>query len=54
VRECVVLADEPAHLWVLEGNHRASAFDGKCGFRRDGPVREIREGAALEVRMTRS
>jgi RimJ/RimL family protein N-acetyltransferase len=44
----------PAYLWVLSGNDRAIAFYRKCGFTPDGTMREIREGGALELRMTRS
>ena len=34
------IGDEPAYLWVLDGNDRAEAFYRRNGFRRDGAERE--------------
>ena len=49
-----LLPPGPAYLWVLTGNERAIAFYEKLGFIRDGATREVREGGASELRMTRA
>lgn len=34
------IGDEPAYLWIPDGNDRAEAFYRRNGFRRDGAERE--------------
>jgi GNAT superfamily N-acetyltransferase len=46
-----VLADRPAHLWVLDTNDRAVAFYERHGFARDGAWR--RDDLGTELRMAR-
>lgn len=48
-----LIGDEPAHLWVIEGNARARAFYERHGFRVDGAAKVHGASGALEVRMTR-
>jgi GNAT superfamily N-acetyltransferase len=45
------VGDEPAYLWVLDGNRRAVRFYERHGFAFDGAVEEEDEG--LHRRMTR-
>jgi L-amino acid N-acyltransferase YncA len=52
-----VLGDEPAFLWVADGNPRAEAFYRRNGFERDGATDQHRIGSGGEtltaVRMVR-
>ena len=49
-----VIADEPAALWIADGNPRAEAFYRRNGFERDGTEKsEPRLEELLEVRMVR-
>ena len=34
------IGDEPAYLWIMEGNDRAEAFYRRNGFQRDGAEHE--------------
>jgi GNAT superfamily N-acetyltransferase len=45
------LGDRPACLWVLRGNHRATAFYRRHGFAEDGVARSDEYG--VELRMVR-
>ncbi|MBO3663445.1 GNAT family N-acetyltransferase [Microbacterium stercoris] len=49
------LSDEPAFLWVLDGNARAIRFYEKIGFAFDGTIKEERHGGVYlhERRMVR-
>ena len=49
------LGDDPAFLWVLDGNARAIRFYEKIGFAVDGASKEERHGGAIlrERRMVR-
>ena len=48
-----VLGDQPAELWVLEGNPRAEAFYRKLGFERDGVTAPHDRTGLPGVRMVR-
>lgn len=49
-----VLGDDPAQLWVLRGNHRATAFYERNGFTADGIVfADASEASLVELRMVR-
>jgi GNAT superfamily N-acetyltransferase len=48
-----VLGDEPAELWVFDGNPRAEAFYRKLGFERDGVEAPHRETGLPGIRMVR-
>ena len=43
------IGDDPAYLWVLEGNDRATRFYGRQGFRPDGSVLDEPEGRHLRM-----
>ena len=47
------LGDEPAELWVFDGNPRAEAFYRKLGFERDGVEAPHRETGLPGIRMVR-
>ena len=47
------LGDEPAELWVFDGNPRAEAFYRKLGFERDGVEAPHRATGLPGVRMVR-
>ena len=47
------LGDEPAELWVFDGNARAEAFYRKLGFERDGVEAPHRETGLPGIRMVR-
>ena len=49
-----LLGDEPASLWVLEGNDRARAFYRRHGFEDDGATKPFTPTGALERRMVRT
>lgn len=46
------IGEEPAFLWVLDGNQRAIAFYRRHGFELDG-VTKMDPVAGLELRMVR-
>ncbi|HET6968481.1 MAG TPA: GNAT family N-acetyltransferase [Ornithinibacter sp.] len=48
-----VLGDEPAELWVFDGNPRAEAFYRKLGFARDGVEAPHHETGLPGIRMVR-
>lgn len=43
------VGDDPAYLWVLEGNDRATGFYERQGFRLDGSVLDEPEGRHLRM-----
>jgi len=47
------IGNEPAYLWVLEGNERALAFYRKHGFVDDGGRKPDLDTGAMEIRMAR-
>lgn len=47
-----LVGDEPAYLWVVDGNDRAIAFYRKHGFEADGGTKTDRDGVR-EIRMVR-
>ena len=49
----LALGEEPAELWVFDGNPRAEAFYRKLGFERDGVEAPHRETGLPGIRMVR-
>jgi GNAT superfamily N-acetyltransferase len=47
------IADDPAYLWVLEGNTRAQAFYRRHSFADDGGRKREPDTGAVEIRMAR-
>lgn len=48
-----MVGQEPAYLWVMEGNDRAIAFYERHGFEQDGARQIDEEYGTVDVRMTR-
>jgi len=47
------VGDRPAYLWVLDGNHRATAFYRRHGFADDGGRKPEPDTGVVEIRMAR-